>query len=372
MPTNCRRLTPNTTEGNPPLLRASGKLTPAEGTKNLLLAYCWLSASRLQSHADADIDEIHAEGEGTVRRGVLYAVIAGLWLAASPALAEIHAELETPDDGQDVSGKSVVSGWAFSTTNNPVTATLRINGINTDVVIPCCGPRADVQAGNSGAPPNTGFGLLENYGVFDPPDKLKSIGVSISAQGESQPLNIDHDVTVAKPGNAEFLNGFTLGGSANVAVDGNDMVVGGAQVTFNGGSAETNLRIKYATNLQSPTITEAFTGANADLFNPVQAIFTNHCVECHFGPGAPEGQDLSAGNSWKNIVARGSAEDPSRPRVNPGDAERSYLYQKIIAGGDIAPGTSRMPFGCSGNSCLSQDDIDKIEAWINDGARPPQ
>ena len=64
--------------------------------------------------------------------------------------AEIRAALETPDDGQDVSGKSVVSGWAFSTTNNPVTVTLRINGTNTDVVIPCCGPRADVQAGNSG------------------------------------------------------------------------------------------------------------------------------------------------------------------------------------------------------------------------------
>ncbi|HEV8712793.1 MAG TPA: hypothetical protein VGX03_08210 [Candidatus Binatia bacterium] len=304
---------------------------------------------------------------------MLCEVLAGLWLVASPALAEIKASLETPNDGQAVSGKSVVSGWAFSTTTNPVTVTLRINGTNTNVVIPCCGPRADVQAGNSGAPPNTGFGLLQNYGVFDPA-KLKLIGVRITASGETDKV-IDHDVTVAKPGNAEFLNDFILGPNVNIAVDGDDIVIGGAQVTFTGGSAKTNLRIEYATNLQSPAITVAFTGTNANLFNQVQTIFTNRCASaegCHAGGSPAQGQNLSAGSSWKNIVAVRSTEDPSRPRVSPGDAERSYLYQKIIAGGDIAPGTSRMPQGCAGSGCLSQDDIDKIEQWINDGARPPQ
>lgn len=303
-----------------------------------------------------------------MRKRVLGIVLASLWIAAPPAFAEIKANLETPDNMQDVSGKSVVSGWAFSTTGNPVTVTLRVNGRNTGVVIPCCGPRADVQAGVSGAPPNTGFGLLENYGVFDPAT-LNSIGVSISASGEPQPMNIDHQVMVAKPGNAEFLNKFILGPNANIAVDVNDIVIGGAQVNFSGGSAKVNLRVEYATNLQSPVITEAFTGANATLFNPVQTIFTNRCaiVGCHDSVTRQNGQDLSAGNSWKNIVAVRTLEDPSRPRVSPGDDERSYLYQKIIPGGNIVG--ARMPLA---NCCLSDSQIKTIKDWINDGARPLQ
>jgi hypothetical protein len=177
-------------------------------------------------------------------------------------------------------------------------------------------------------------------------------------------------MTLAKPGNAEFLNDFMLGGSINLAVDGDEIVVGGAQVSFNGGSAKTNLRIQYATNLQSPVITQAFTGTNVDLFNQVQTIFNTHCIQCHSGPNPPEGQNLSAGNSWKNIVARSSAEHPSQPRVSPGDHDRSYLYQKVIPQGAISG--ARMPLGCSGGSCLSDSEIKAIEDWIKDGARPPQ
>jgi hypothetical protein len=280
-------------------------------------------------------------------------------------LATINAELETPD--QAISGKFLVSGWAYATTGMPVTIILRVNGGDTGITISCCSSRQDVKNVHSDAPLNTGFGLLQNGGIFDA-DKLESIGVKITAQGESDKI-IDHEVRLTKPGNAEFLNSFALGAGANAAVDGDEIVVGGAQVTFSGGSAKTNLRLKYEINLQSPTIIEAFDGTNAALFDPVQIIFNNHCIVCHSGPLPPQGLDLSAGNAWRNIVARSSVEDPSRPRVNPGDDERSYLYQKVIPGGTILG--VRMPFGCSGNNCLSQSDIDTIEEWINDGARPP-
>ena len=306
-----------------------------------------------------------------MRKSAFCAVLAGFLFAASPAPAMIIAELETPGSNQDISGKFLVSGWAYSTTGAPVTVTLRINGTDFDT-ISCCGSRQDVKNLHPDAPPNTGFGLLKNGGTFDPAT-LNSIGVKIAAQNETTVV-IDHNVMLAKPGNAEFLNNFILGPNANIAVDGNEIVIGGAQVNFSGGSAKTNLRVEYATNLQSLVITAAFNGTNAALFNPVQTIFTKNCalVGCHAGSNPAEGQDLSAGNSWKNIVAVRSMEDPSRPRVSPGDDERSYLYQKIIPNGNIAPGTLRMPQGCSGNNCLSQNDIDKIKAWINDGAPPLQ
>ena len=305
-----------------------------------------------------------------MRKSTCYAVVVGLCLAASPVLAAIHVSLETPGEEQTtVSGISQVRGWAYSDTGATVTVTLRVNEANqTDTTLPCCSARADVKGGDPQIPLNTGFNGQINYGLFDPAT-LDSIGVQITAQGED-PVTIDRSVTAVKPGNAEFLNSFSLGAGANATVDGDEIVVGGAQVTFDGGSTKTNLRLKYETSLQSPTIIEAFDGTNADLFNPVQAIFNSHCIICHSGPLAPQAMDLSEGNSWRSIVARSSVEDHSRPRVSPGDDERSYLYQKVIEGGDIVG--VRMPFGCSGANCLSQSDIDKIEAWINDGARPPQ
>lgn len=311
-----------------------------------------------------------------MRNNVLGTVLAGFLFAASPALATIMANLETPEDMQDVSGITLIRGTAFSTNpETPVTVILRVNGTDiTGNVLPCCSPRADVQAANPGAPLNTGFSTQINYGVFDPAT-LNSIGVRITAPNE-QAVVIDHQVMVAKPGNAEFLSNFILGANANIAIDVNDIVIGGAQVISSGGApTTTNLRVSYVINSQSLVITQAFDGTNAALFNPVQAIFTSRCVSCHSGPSPLAGQDLSAGNSWKNIVAVRSGEDPSRPRVSPGDDERSYLYQKIIEGGNIAPGTSRMPLGCAGgygSNCLSQSDTSTIGQWINDGAKAPQ
>ncbi len=306
-----------------------------------------------------------------MRKSLFGVGLLGFLFATSPARATIMALLETPDNMQDVSGKSLISGWAFSTMGAPVTVILRINGADTSDTIPCCGPRLDVQNANPGAPLNSGFGRLQNYGVFDPAT-LNSIGVKITAQGEA-PVVIDHQVMVAKPGNAEFLKDFILGPNANIAVDGNEIVIGGAQVNFSGGSAKVNLRVEYATNLQSPVITEAFTDTNAALFNPVQTIFTNRCAlsGCHDSVTHQNGQDLSAGNSWKNIVAVRTTEDPSRPRVSPGEDDNSYLYQKIILTPTIPIVGARMPFGCSGNNCLSPTEIKAIENWINDGARPP-
>ncbi|MBI3300811.1 MAG: hypothetical protein HYZ72_01845 [Deltaproteobacteria bacterium] len=302
-----------------------------------------------------------------MKRGLFFSVILYvLLLTASPALSTIMVNLENPGDMQDLSGIALVSGWAFSTMGAAVTVKPRIDGTTQSNVIPCCGPRADVQDPNvPGAPLNTGFGSVINYGAITAGPH--TIGIEVSAPGETTVI-VDHAVMTARPGNFEFLTSFSLAG-ANIAIDGNEIVIGGAQVGSSSGTATTNLRVNYATSSQSLVIGEAF-NPNTALFNTVQSIFTANCAfsGCHAGPNPQQGQDLSQGQSFKNIVAVRSMENPSLLRINPGVSEdESYLYRKIT-GENIAPGTARMPFGCSGATCLSQSEIDTIENWILAGA----
>jgi hypothetical protein len=78
--------------------------------------------------------------------------------------------------------------------------------------------------------------------------------------------------------------------------------------------------------------------------------------------------DLRAGQAFRDLVPIKSMEMASHFRINPGDPNASYLYQKIIEGGNIAAGTSRMPIG----GALSNEQIETIRNWILAGAPPPQ
>jgi len=80
-----------------------------------------------------------------MRNRIFGMITAGLLFAASPASATIVAQLETPADGQNISGKSLVSGWAYSTLGVPVTITFRVNETDTSDTISCCDPRLDVS-----------------------------------------------------------------------------------------------------------------------------------------------------------------------------------------------------------------------------------
>jgi CHRD domain len=178
-------------------------------------------------------------------------------LAATPTRAVIQANLENPPNVQGVGGITVVSGWAFSTlSSSAVTVKLRVDGVTTDTPILCCGPRQDVvDFFGEDTPLNSGFGLLLNYGVLSAGPH--TIGVELSAPGETTQF-IDHSVTVVKPGNAEELSTFTLPPSATCDIEGNEIVITGAEVTPQGGAATTtDLRAQFETSSQSLVITEA-------------------------------------------------------------------------------------------------------------------
>ena len=88
---------------------------------------------------------------------------------------------------------------------------------------------------------------------------------------------------------------------------------------------------------------------------------------CHSGPTGmtlPRGMDLtSADASFANLVGVTSTQDPSLQRVAPGDADNSYLVQKLE--GTAAVGQT-MP---AGGSPLDQATIDVIRTWISNGAQ---
>jgi uncharacterized protein (TIGR03118 family) len=99
-------------------------------------------------------------------------------------------------------------------------------------------------------------------------------------------------------------------------------------------------------------------------------IFTPICSGCHTGIGTalPGVQNLTAGNTFANIVNVASIEQPTLSRIKPGDAANSYLVKKILGAAGITG--SRMPLGCgtAGNPCLDDATIDLVKTWVNQGA----
>lgn len=87
---------------------------------------------------------------------------------------------------------------------------------------------------------------------------------------------------------------------------------------------------------------------------------------CHSGPSGPNlpgGLDLTTSdNSFNNLVNVPSAQIPALQRVMPGDANASYLVQKLEG---TAAGGQRMPLA---GQPLDQTTIDVIRAWIDNGA----
>lgn len=96
-------------------------------------------------------------------------------------------------------------------------------------------------------------------------------------------------------------------------------------------------------------------------------IFTPQCATCHAGGSAPRGLRLdSVENSFTFLVNIAADEIPELLRVNPGNADDSYLVRKIEGGPNIVG--AQMPLG---GTPLSSEDVAMVRQWINDGAPAP-
>ena len=93
-------------------------------------------------------------------------------------------------------------------------------------------------------------------------------------------------------------------------------------------------------------------------------VFTPICTECHF-PGGPGPMPLTSEDvSFQSLVGVQSIEIPGLLRVEPGDAEDSYLVHKIEGRGTISG--NRMP--PPPRAMLTAEQIDAIIEWIEMGA----
>lgn len=301
--------------------------------------------------------------------------------ATVPARAEFNFNIENPSVDQEAGGITTLSGWVYSTTGNPVTVTATVDGSITLSPV-CCGPRSDVQAENPDAPLNTSFSLLVNYNELTPGDH--QIVFEFSADGETTLQTPARTITIVKPGarSGEAASSFrfltdldTTNANSAVDPDTGELIVAPVRAvnSEDGAEREATIRLDWKQNLQSFVTTSSASGTE---FADVEPIFAARCgvPACHDGVGnmLPGVMNLRAGEAFRNLVPIKSLEMASHFRINPGDPDTSYLYQKIIEGGDIAEGTARMPFGCSGETCLSDSEIQAIQTWIENGAPPPQ
>lgn len=100
----------------------------------------------------------------------------------------------------------------------------------------------------------------------------------------------------------------------------------------------------------------------------VQAVFQEYgCIACH--PGVNPSLDLTAENSYDDLVGVQALEDPRLYRVVAGDPGKSFLYLKI--GGDppifdIPAIGTRMP---PQSPPIAAEDMELIRDWILGGAK---
>ncbi len=111
-------------------------------------------------------------------------------------------------------------------------------------------------------------------------------------------------------------------------------------------------------------------GDQVTLSGDVQPIFTSNCAlsGCHAGTNPQQGMNLSAGQTFANVVNVPAMELSTMNRVTTDEPDKSYLVHKV-QGTHLNVGGSgnQMPLG---RSPLTQTDIDLIRAWIEAGALP--
>jgi hypothetical protein len=144
----------------------------------------------------------------------------------------IIATLETPEDGQAVSGIDIIRGWSFDTQEEG-----KISGIDLFLdgtlvsVVPCCSPRSDVQAAfpqfSSANTENSGWGVTINWGLLSVGAHTVQVGVRNIA-GETLSTE-SRTVTVVRPGDFEFLDQFDLS-TATASIVNDELVVEGIVV----------------------------------------------------------------------------------------------------------------------------------------------
>lgn len=118
-----------------------------------------------------------------------------------------------------------------------------------------------------------------------------------------------------------------------------------------------------------PTTTAGDTTASLSHDVDIAPIWGLHCTNCHRVGGSAEstGVILTADEAYAAIVGVPSASVPGLALVEPGVPEASYLMHKLWGTHTEFGGVGlQMPLGGE----LPVADVDRIAAWIGEGAPP--
>ncbi|MEW6296260.1 MAG: fibronectin type III domain-containing protein [Thermodesulfobacteriota bacterium] len=214
---------------------------------------------------------------------------------ACAALSTLVATLESHEQGQPVSGITLIRGWAFDTQGGSSVSSVEL--FLDDVpygTIPCCAERRDVQAAFPAFPPEntlySGWGAVLNWGIVNPGAHTLRLKIHNTAGGT--PRTETRAVVVVRPGDFEFLEKFDLS-AAVASVEMNELLVRRIRVqdrvTLR--EKEIDARFRWSSRSQSFEMVGAITVAEISAFRSLVSSLLS-ALSPWFGgePSVPEAQ----------------------------------------------------------------------------------
>lgn len=115
----------------------------------------------------------------------------------------------------------------------------------------------------------------------------------------------------------------------------------------------------------TPDLEPTFASIQRNVFESTDASGRRACTGCHnaVGQSSAGGLNLLHDVAYDQLVTIASRIKPGAVRVIPGDADNSYLVQKVLGTAGIAG--ARMPIG---GPYLSDGQIFILRRWIERGA----
>jgi mono/diheme cytochrome c family protein len=99
----------------------------------------------------------------------------------------------------------------------------------------------------------------------------------------------------------------------------------------------------------------------------IEPIFVAACGDCHGSENPKKGLDLSQGHGRGNMLDKQSQEVKEVALLKAGDPAASYLWVKLTHTNTEGRGMPRTIFS---SKKLPQAQLDLVERWIKEGAKP--
>jgi hypothetical protein len=98
----------------------------------------------------------------------------------------------------------------------------------------------------------------------------------------------------------------------------------------------------------------------------IEPIFVGACADCHGDKHPKADLDLSLGSGLAALTGKKSSE-VDMPLLTPGDPAASYLWLKLSHTATQGRGMPRTLFGAKK---LPKEQLDLVQRWIVEGAKP--